>query len=257
MAITTVLVSTFDDLDVLPNEALPLIEGSRAEPEPVAPDQCEGPCFDPSAISEARLDPQVYDDAGLSVLYAGAGSEPQAAPSYSFEIAANGWSIDAGSPDECFVTYPDAPLAYALDAPPAVTTSDAMNAIHIIASRGSADELSTSMHTLRLFPSNDEALEHMRSLQNLVDGCRRYELGESWNALVTPAPALDLPDSVSAIGWVEVDAFEWRYYSIDLLRGNVVARIRLSTDNGITEQQFRTLVEQAAADMATWPLDEN
>jgi hypothetical protein len=254
MAVTTALVSTFDDLGVLPPEAMPLVEGSRAEPEPVAPDECDDPCFSPTAISEARLDPGVYDAAGLTVLYAGAGSEPQASPSYAFEVAENGWGVDKGSPDSCFVTYPEAPLAYALDDPPPVTTSDALNAIHVIGSRASVDEFSTSLHTLRLFPSSDEALDHMRSLQNLVDACREYRLGETWNAVVTPAPALTVPDSVAAIGWVEVDAAGWRYYSVDLVRANVVARIRLSTDNGITEEQFRTLVEQAAVDMAAWPL---
>lgn len=255
VTLTTVLADAFDDLGVVADDAQPLVDGPRAQPVPAIADVCDDPCFSAPAINEARLDPDIYGEAGLSVLYGGAGSAPQSLPSAAFDVAANGWRIDKGTPDSCFVTYPDVPLAYPLDAPPGLSTGGVTDTIHFIASRGSADELSASVHTLRLFSTSAEALTHMETLQSLIDGCRRYQLGESWNAAVTPAPLLELPDSVAAIGWVEVDSFGWRYYSFDLLRANAVVRVTLSTDNGVTEQQFRTLIEQAAVDLATWPLE--
>lgn len=255
MGITSALVDALDDFGFAPTEAQPLIDGPRADPEPVRRDDCDDPCFGALAINEARLDPSAYDTAGLTVMYAGSGAERQSSPSQAFAAAASGWTVSKGTPDSCFVTYPDVPLAYALDSPPPAADSTPVDAAHFIASRGSANEMSTSVHTMRLFLTSEEAHAHMTSLVSLVDGCTSYRLGDQWNAVVTPAPALDLPETVAGVGWVEVDEFGWRYYSFDLVRANAVMRFGLSTDNSISEEQFRTLVESAAEDMASWPYD--
>lgn len=252
LALSTALLDTADDLGLVPNTVVPLAEGASGDPRPAEPTDCDDPCFGVAAIDHARLEPDVYGEAGLTMLYGGAGSEPQSQASAEFDIAANGWTFDKGSPDSCFVTYPDVPIAYALDEVPA--TGD--GSIHFIAARGTDDEFSTSLHTFRLFDTTAAAQSHMERLHDLLDDCERYELGTDWNATVTPAPALSLPSSVAGVGWVEVEDYGWRYYSFDLVRANAVVRITLSTDNGVTEERFRALVEDAALDMAQWPFSE-
>jgi len=184
------------------------------------------------------------------VIYGGMGWQPQTQGAEAYDVAANAWSIEGGAPDECFVTYSEVPLAYALDAGP----SSGSDTVHFVASRGSEDEQNVVSQTLRLFPTGDEAAAHMTDLYDLLGACSRYRLGSGWNATVSTSPALAVPSTVVAVGWVEVDDFGWRYYSFDLQRGNAVSRFALSTDTSITELEFRALVESAAIDMAGWSI---
>lgn len=69
-------------------------------------------------------------------------------------------------------------------------------------------------------------------------------------ARVAAAPALRLPDSVAAYGWTESNDYS-RVYAVDLQRGNLVARVTLTTDgSGPTETEFRVLAEEYAVLLA-------
>ncbi|MER3388873.1 MAG: hypothetical protein RJQ01_02460 [Microcella sp.] len=250
VAVGGAIVESAGEWGILPPEEVPLVVGDEPALEPLEPESCPERCFGPEAIDASRLDASLYNDLGLSVIYGGMGWQPQTQGAEAFDIAANAWSIEDGAPDSCFVTYSEAPLAYALDDGPTVGA----DTVHYIASRGSEDEQNVLSQTLRLFPTGDEAAAHMRDLHGLLSACSRYRLGSGWNAAVSTSPALSVPPTVVGVGWVEVDEFGWRYYSFDLQRGNAVSRIALSTDTSISESEFRDLVESAAVDMAGWSL---
>lgn len=233
---------------ILPPEDVPLVAGDEAVLEPQELESCIGRCFDAAAIDASRLDAGIYNQLGLSVIYGGMGWQPQSRGAEAYDLAANAWSIENGTPDSCFVTYSDVPLAYPLDAGP----SSESDTVHYIASRASENENNVINQTLRLFSTQDEAATHMRDLHTLLGACSRYRLESGWNAAVTTSPDLPVPATVVAVGWVEIDEFGWRYYSFDLQRGNAVTRIALSTDTSITETEFRSLIQAAAADMAGW-----
>lgn len=235
---------------IVPPEEVPLVAGDDGALQPLELEPCIGRCFGAEAIDASRLDASVYNRLGLSVIYGGMGWQPQTRGAEAFDLAANAWSLDNGTPDSCFVTYSEVPLAYPLDAGPAAES----DTVHYIASRATEDENNVISQTLRLFSTQDEAAMHMSQLHDLLGACSRYRLDTGWNASVSTSPALAVPPTVVAVGWVEIDEFGWRYYSFDLQRGNAVTRMALSTDTSITEDEFRALVESAAIDMAGWSL---
>ena len=81
-----------------------------------------------------------------------------------------------------------------------------------------------------------------------MKGCEGYEIGDAqtyWTADVSLAPALDLPETVAAAGWVEESPFG-RYYVWDLQRANIVVRTTVFTDGLITQEQADTFNETLA-----------
>lgn len=250
VAVGAAVVESAAEWGVLPPDEIPLARGDAPALVPRETEPCTERCFGAAAIDASRLDASIYNDLGLSVIYGGMGWQPQTHGAEAFDIAANAWSVESGTPDSCFVTYSEVPLAYAVDAGP-TTDSDT---VHYIASRATEDEQSVVSQTLRLFSTREEAAAHMSDLYDLLGACSRYRLESGWNAAVSASPALSVPPTIVAVGWVEIDEFGWRYYSFDLQRGNAVTRIALSTDTSISENEFRALVESAAADMAGWSL---
>jgi hypothetical protein len=154
-----------------------------------------------------------------------------------------------GSPDECFVTFPQAPLSI-LDQPP---VDDDGSLISYTGAWADKDEWSNLAQAVRLFETDEDAVTYMAGLPDVIEGCTHYQSGSGdtyWQADVTPAPALKLPPSVAAIGWVEQGDYYARYYAFDVQRGNIVIRTALSTTDEISELEFRSLVEHVALQLS-------
>ena len=96
----------------------------------------------------------------------------------------------------------------------------------------------------------------MVELAELIDGCTFVATGELPNdnhAFISPAPAIAVPDSVAAAGWVRDSEFGGpfsRNYVFDLQLGNIVVRTRLVTHKEVTEVEFRAFVERFAEQLA-------
>ena len=160
----------------------------------------------------------------------------------------NAWNDADGDPDECFVTFPQAPISIL---EPGLVADDG-SVISYTGVFADKDEWSSLAQSVRLFESDQDAVDYMAGLPALISSCTRYSSGEGgdyWRADVTPAPALDLPASVAAIGWVESATYDSRYYSFDLQRGNMVVRTALFTGTEISEVEFRALVEHLAVQL--------
>jgi hypothetical protein len=221
-----------------------LVEGDPGTPVAVEPLECSG-CF---ALSDARtlgLPDDSYRAIGLTdndgeFFDAIAGEEQRKNTAW--------WTDDGGTPDACFFSYPNAPLEFAPgDADPAVEN----DAVHYPAWHHDADEFYLFTEAVRVFDDSATAAAHLSALEGAVAGCPDFSLPSTgWSAVVTAAPALTLPDSVAAYGWVETGGL-YRYYAIDLQRGNLVARLTLNSDpEGPGEAEFRGLVEEYARVLA-------
>ncbi|MBU1459100.1 MAG: hypothetical protein KKC89_06010, partial [Gammaproteobacteria bacterium] len=96
-----------------------------------------------------------------------------------------------------------------------------------------------------------EALARQRATRIAAyDDMFHEDDGGVWSTAVAPAPALDVPDSVAALGWSQSN--QWgRTYEVDIQRGNLVVRLVLNSDGaGPTEQQFRQIAEDYATLLA-------
>lgn len=107
--------------------------------------------------------------------------------------------------------------------------------------------------TARIFHDSASASAHLQDLDRLLEACPGYDYeddGGVWSTAVAPAPALDVPDSVAALGWSQSN--QWgRTYEVDIQRGNLVVRLVLNSDGaGPTEQQFRQIAEDYATLLA-------
>jgi hypothetical protein len=104
----------------------------------------------------------------------------------------------------------------------------------------------------RVFRDSASATEHLGELDGLLDTCTGYDYEAEdgiWSTAVTPAPALDVPDSVCP-GMV-AEPRVGGTSEADIQRGNLVVRLVLITDgDGPTEQQFRQFAEEYAALLA-------
>jgi hypothetical protein len=159
------------------------------------------------------------------------------------------WNTDGGTPEQCYFTYPRAPLFFAAgdvgDAPGAADT------VFYPQWHSDADEYYVLTEAVRVFDSTASATAYLGDLETAIAGCPNYSFPESgWAVAVTPAPALDLPASVAAYGWAESNEYS-RFYAVDVQRGNLVSRLTLSTDAyGPSETEFRAFAENYAEQLA-------
>jgi hypothetical protein len=225
---------------VAPSVGDELVEGDPGSPVAVDPLECTG-CFILSDARSLTLPDESYAAIGLpdndGTIVDGLTAKEQRDQS-------GWWADDGGSPDACYFTYTDAPLSFV---PGEAEAAEKDDALHYPAWHHDRDEYYLLTQGTRLFDDTAAATTHLAALQSAVDGCPTYSLpATGWAAVVTPAPALTLPDSVAAYGWVEVGG-PTRYYAVELQRGNLVTRLALNSDaGGPTEAEFRELVEAYA-----------
>lgn len=237
-----------DEPEGLAPEILPLVEGEPGPATAADPTVCPDECFPYEVFGEIVLDASVYSELGTGNQQEEWGDYPNTTPGKEYTYTAKYWKDGEGTPVECFVAYGQVPIATRYDERP-VAPDDTIAYLGYFTSD---DEYSTLQESARTFVDSAAAEAHMTTFKELVAGCTSYEIGtgsEYWTADVSPTPALDLPDSVAAVGWVEDSPFG-RYYATDLQRGNLVVRATLYTDGGVTEEQYRDYLEALAQQLA-------
>jgi hypothetical protein len=250
IAATNLLTQTFRDnapvFDDLVAED-PLVTGEDATPVALEPMECGG-CFTDNDFGATIIESGELAAVGLTSTL-----EPWTDYTSHFDSEATfftkSWRDAGGDPDECFVTYPGAPIS-GVESDPIV---DDGSIIAYTGTYGDDEQWSTLGQSVRLFADDQDAVDYMAGLSSSIAECTHYQSGERdtfWEADVTPAPALTLPPSVAGIGWVETTDYYSRYYSFDLQRGNMVIRTGLGTAEEISELEFRALVEHVAVQLA-------
>jgi hypothetical protein len=230
-----------------PIELNPLVIGTPSEPIAVTPTDCPSECFTFDGIGATVAPDSEYIKLGVPVEVSAWGDFPSASVRKEFAYASRTWGEGEGEPEECFVTYLSAPIAIPYSERPETVT----DSVHYVTYRSSEDEYSGIDQTVRLFDDSANAVAHMRALFDQVAQCTSYDIGkgaEYWTADVTPLPALTLPGSVAAAGWVEDSPFG-RFYVVDLQRGNLVIRSALSTTGAVTEEDYRSFIETLATQL--------
>lgn len=218
----------------------PPATGDPGSPVAADPLDCVG-CFTPRDAARLRLAPLVYLDLGLDY---DDGAPYSTTVGEELDLSVDGWQDVGGDPAECFFAFPQSPIAHTPDGRTAEGDDD-----HLHYPSWHFDETETYWLTegVRLFDDSDAATAYMAGLETAVDGCDTYSLPDNgWIARLEAAPALDLPASVAAYGWVETGGYN-RYYVFDLQRGNLVLRVALGSDGvGPTEAEFRAFAESYA-----------
>jgi hypothetical protein len=225
-----------------------LAEGAPGPLVPLEPTECPDDCFTADVLEELVPDYRLYLDADLSVVVDVLGDYTPQPVSKDVVLSERLWKDEGGEPDACFFTYLSTPIAVELDSE--VRSID--DRTWYLTSRETADKYGVITTSARIFPDTAAASAHLSEVSRLVAGCPEYEVGRAetyWTAELTPAPALDLPPTVAAAGWVEDSPFG-RFYVIDLQRGNLVVRTGLYTDGLITQEQSNDFSEKLALVLA-------
>jgi len=228
----------------------PLIAGSAGPPVAAAPLECPGACFNNSSVAGTIAPYDAF--AALDVLdntYPWGTYDPTTAGEL-FRGAVPGWTNSEGTPDECFFAPGNSPLAASLD------TGDpkSEDPIHFLGTTENSDRTTSIDQSARVFVDSASAETYMTEEANQIAHCDLITIGTSgevYSAEITPEPAIDVPESVAAIGWVRTGdpGPRWRAYVIDVQYGNLIVRNRMLTDGTNTEAEFRTFVESVAAQL--------
>lgn len=235
-----------------PLEGGPLLEGEAGSPVPAETTACDDPCFGVEHLWEAKLTAADFVRLGTPVVL-----DPQGTWADSTHVEQNSfgleyWDRNEFTPDDCLYTASEAPVIVERGAP-----RDLGGSIHWLTSFETETGSSTAVRAVRFFPTAQAAQEHLTALHAAIPGCSSYAtdgLFGSSQTFVTAMPALEVPPTTAAVGWVEATDRVGRYYAVDIMRSNAVLRLTLWTDTAIEEDAFRTLAEAAAKDMADWPL---
>lgn len=240
-----------DDSDpsALYPEKEPLIEGDPGPTVAADPTVCPQECFTVDHFDRTVLGEADYAALGTPDVPAEWDDFRNSTAQKEFLYSASGWESGDGNPDECFPVTVYSPIAAPLDG----RADSADDPVGFTQSRLSSDQYSSLYESPRLFTDSASAEAHLATMLSLIQGCSTYEIGDGqgyWTADVTPMPALDLPASVAATGWVEDSPFG-RFYGADLQRGNLVVRITLYTDGTITEEAWRDYLVASAENLAS------
>lgn len=221
-----------------------LAEGAPGPLVPVQPTDCPDDCFTADILEELVPDDRLYLDADLTVVVDVLGDYDPQPVSKDIVLSERTWKDEGGEPDACFFTYLGTPIAVEIDSD--VRSID--DRTWYLTTRETSDKYGVITTSARIFTDTAAASAHLSDVSRLVAGCAEYEVGTAdtyWTAELSPAPALDLPPTVAAAGWVEDSPFG-RFYVIDLQRGNLVVRTTLYTDGLITQEQNDTFSEKLA-----------
>lgn len=166
------------------------------------------------------------------------------------QVEKTGWWVsDGGMPDACYFTVTQSPLYVAPGASDGADAND--DDVYYPDWHSDGEDYYLLTESFRVFDDTAQATAHLGDVEAAVGGCSSVSYpDQGWSATVAAAPALELPSSVAAYGWSEGNAYG-RYYAVELQRGNLVARLVLSTDAyGATESEFRAFAEEYAAALA-------
>ena len=226
-----------------------LERGEKGSPVALEPLVCPGDvCFDDGAFR--RLTPGSGDlrEIGLTEQIGAYGEYPTSTEQFEFVNARDWWTEQENTPDDCFVTAFERPVALDREG----GTASPEDPIELLAEYGDESGYSYFAQSVQLFPTSADAASHMSRFDTLLSGCTSYFFEDQYGSVKTsvrPAPAIPVAGSVAAIGWTEHSVYG-RYYAFDIQRGNVVVRTVLSTDGVVTEADYRRFVETVADELA-------
>jgi hypothetical protein len=224
-----------------------LVSGEAGSPLAAEPVECPDVCFGNDISGETIVSEHLLGELGTTDSVESWGDYATSTGVGDYDYMHVDWNRVKGTPDGCFFTYLGSPIAATVDDRP-----EDGDFIDYTGSNATPEGISSIDQTVRVFATSDDAVQHMVALDGLLPGCEHYEFGkgdDSWEAEVTPAPALDVPSSVAAVGWRETNGTS-RYYVFDLQYSNLVVRSILSTDGEITEEQFRAFIEEYAVELS-------
>jgi hypothetical protein len=231
-----------------------LVEG---EPGPIvaeSPLDCPGTCFVGEDLQPLVISEDVAEEFGTPTNEVVFDDREVVPVTVIHEDTVEFWIERNGDPDECFFAVQNAPLAFGVS-----ETVELDDRVHYLSILHDEESLSIVDQSVRIFPDSASAVAYLAGLSADIKACTFFATGELPNdnhAYVSPAPAIELPESVAAVGWVRLGdrpgPFS-RNYVIDLQRGNIVVRIRMATDGSITEMDYRALVEQIAIELGGLP----
>jgi hypothetical protein len=230
----------------------PLTDGEPGDPRPVTATECADPCFGPDHLWEARLDALAFQQLGTPVVVDPAGTYADSTASEQNSFGLSYWDASGFTPESCLFTATEAPVVVTRD-----PDDEREGSIHWLTSFESDNGTSSAVRAVRFFPTAEAAQTHMASLADSVSGCSSYSpefAAGARPAIVTAMPALGVPPTVAAVGWVETTERLGRYFAVDLVRSNAVVRLTVWTNGEIDERAFRELANRTARDLAEWPL---
>lgn len=222
-----------------------LLTGDPASPVAVSPEVCPEFCFTTASIRDTVLPEATFEGIGLPEKE-GVGGYVYSSLSDAFTSTKKSWATDGGTPDDCLFTYYIVPMAVPMDGTPEMVH----DTLELTGTHTDRRQVSILTQSVRVFDTSQSAVDHMGVLRDQIEGCSSYRTDYADDpATVTAAPALEVPASVAAIGWVESSA-GGRFYAFDVQRSNLVVRTYLSTDGAVIEEGFRFLVSQVASTLA-------
>ena len=186
----------------------------------------------------------------------GSGYDP-GTPSSDYDETLSQWT-DAdpqGDPD-CMFAYAIVPFDTAADAAP----TDDGSSTRFLSEYDSEDTDTTLDLGVREFTGSADAEAYVAALQTLIAGCRHYSTAYSgdsgrWDADVSALSRWDeLPDDVTALGWVETGSDGGEFYGIDLQRGDLVVRTTISADS-MGEDTAQSFASSLARQLEALPDD--
>ena len=225
----------------------PLLTGEQASGIAAQPLECSGSCFDSEDIPSTQIGLEDVAEFGIDATPFPWGTyDSITAGALKRQSLANWTGSDSG-PDSCFFVPTNAPLSFS-------DNEESEDLIDWTGTLANAEKSNALDQSVRFFADSTTASEYLVELRSHVEDCDSVSTGSGRNfysADVSPAPELDLPDSVTGIGWIRTGdpGLRWRSYVVDLQRGNLVVRTRLLTDGSIREAEFRQLVEDLAVQL--------
>ena len=222
------------------------LEGEAQQPRAVSPLPCPDQCFD---LDDANAVAVSVDD--LSVL----AIEDEIHGVGAFEPASVGDIAPAVGEDWLSVGG-DAQCAFVIaNAPYIPLGSDGTSLDPIMWLQTWETDSEVMDIAARTFATTEEASAFMLDIHERVPRCAWQDLAipsagvlDSTLVEITAQAAIDVPDSVAAVGWVRegTPGPRWRSYVWDLQSGNLVVQVRVLTDGRVLEQDVADFAELVA-----------
>lgn len=217
------------------------------------PLRCTKTCFANNSLvrGDTVPPPSSITALGLTKTVDSLGDYSSSTASEEYDQTLTSWKDAKASPSQCFFTYFQSPVVAALGERPNRDITE----IDYSGTHTDTAKNNTLTQSVRIFANSSGAEAHMRELAASVLACPQYrttDTGDTVNVDVSPTESfIDFPSSEAAVGWTETSD-GGRYESIDVQRGNLVVRTSLqSFDGAVTEQQFRSLVDDDAWQIAS------
>lgn len=229
-------------------EEEPPLSGEPGATTPAQPEDCPEVCFTVDDLGSTIPSNAQFTAFGTPQEQASWARSQYSSVRSEYTFTARSWADIEGDPATCFPTYFGVPVAVPYDERP----GDVMDRVDFTATWTDAGYYTQVSTTTRLFVDAASASAHLAEVNRLIGACSGYESGSGadyWSAEVSLEPALELPPTTAAAGWVEQGNVA-RYYVFDVQRSNLVVRTAVWSSGTASEEQVRAFVEQLARQLA-------